>query len=146
MDDGLLPVRNPDIRVSKKMKRDEGSHMGRAVNAEEETDAGGRKASASMEKYVAASILPENEEEDADPNPCRTRDTKEDRAGDSEETRLRHVPGGAWLQQAEASDHVCSFDYLTEALMPLSTADAKSFLNSLSFDVLDDNMDVSENF
>ncbi|KAJ1119871.1 hypothetical protein NDU88_008055 [Pleurodeles waltl] len=101
MDDGLLPVRNPDIRVSKKMKRDEGPRTARAVNAEEETDDGGWKASASTDKDVTASILPENEEEDADLNPCRTRDTTEDGAGDFEEPQLCHVPGGAWLQQTQ---------------------------------------------
>ncbi|KAJ1081643.1 hypothetical protein NDU88_001821 [Pleurodeles waltl] len=96
MDEGLAPARNLDKRVSNAMKIVQGQRT-RRVGVEEETDAGER------EKNVTTSVPPTSEEENSDPRPLETRYEKQDGEGDNEEQQVRHVPGGAWLQQGSTS-------------------------------------------
>ncbi|KAJ1213433.1 hypothetical protein NDU88_001070 [Pleurodeles waltl] len=84
---------NPDIRVPKKLKREEGLHVGDAEDEEEAEERGSEKA----ERLETG----EDEEKD-ERGERRLFDSQRDTTrGQDSPTKpdLRHVPEGTWLQQ-----------------------------------------------
>ncbi|KAJ1081341.1 hypothetical protein NDU88_001523 [Pleurodeles waltl] len=98
-EDAIAITGNPDIQVPVVIERDNGLHTLRALRTEdaEEEDAekGGRRQNPSRRPQ---------EEEQKNPSPGDTTTGKEG----PEERKLRHVPGGTWLNQSRSWDGVCS--------------------------------------